>query len=248
MHGLEQIKSMNEDPSGYHRSREPQHHGHPKEERATSSTNSSRTDAILDDILNDFVGGKRETAATKTAELFGEMIANAIILEALGIERPDTYAEAERLVRSLTGEPPKTQPAPQPQPKPNYTHQDGVDFAIEGNPFVKFWRKLNDNRVARGLPELMYGEAKRSFEGGATPDGAITFVGGDWNGLRAVPVNSTDDKRTYHGEFRETTAEGNMVWRRVHNEYGPIAFKTAEAALHGANRAKLLAAVRGKKS
>ena len=124
------------------------------------------------------------------------------------------------------------------RPKAQPEHQERIHSALDAEPpFVKFWQKLNDSLEARDEPEATYGQAKRAFLGGATPVGALTFIGKDWDGLRAIPAPPTDGKKTYHGEFRQVSDEGT-IWRTVHSGHGPIAYATPEAALNGAANAK----------
>src|ERR1035437_8182386 len=105
-------------------------------------------------------------------------------------------------------------------------------------PFVRFWAKLNEQRERVGMAELLYKEARELFFGGKTPVGALTFIGKEWDGLRAVPIFGRADRtRTYHGEFREVTDAGT-VWRSVHGTNGAIDYNTPEQALNGARHAK----------
>lgn len=114
---------------------------------------------------------------------------------------------------------------------------DPID-EVSQPPLFRFWEKLNARLRAAGKPDADYGTAKRAFEGGATPEGALTFIGKKWDGLRAVPVSTYhQDKIAYHGEFREVSDNGT-VWRTVHNKNGPISYISPEVALCNARLAR----------
>src|ERR1035437_5845990 len=105
--------------------------------------------------------------------------------------------------------------------------QDSIHSAIDAQPpFLAFWQKLNDHRVEQGLDEAMYKEAREAFGGGPTPVGAMTFVGKDWDGIRAVPypaVHHGGTRPSYHGELRRVTDQGTF-WDKVYNKHRlPIA-------------------------
>jgi hypothetical protein len=131
---------------------------------------------------------------------------------------------------------------------------EGIHSAIDAQPpFLKFWGKLNDHRAEQGLDELRYNEAKELFLGGKTPVGALTFIGKEWDGvraipgqnydgLRAIPGQNYDGLRAYTGQFRETQSNGSVIWRPVHNSSGVVSYASPEAALEGAARAKRYAA------
>jgi hypothetical protein len=116
--------------------------------------------------------------------------------------------------------------------------QDRVHSAIDAEPpFLKFWLRLNEERAARGEGEAFYKEAKEAFLGGPTPVGALTFVGKEWDGVRAVPMKAYEGRKSYRGEFRQVSDNGT-VWRTVHSSSGEIAYASPEAALAGALTAK----------
>lgn len=99
-------------------------------------------------------------------------------------------------------------------------------------PFLRFWQKRQ---------ELDYGAAKRAFLGGETPVGAMTFIGKQWDGLRAVPsepVTELGGKRpAYHGEYRVVDEEDGTQWVKVTDKHDlPIAFGIPEAAITAAER------------
>ena len=112
--------------------------------------------------------------------------------------------------------------------------QERID-PIDNNdpPFFRFWRKLNADLSDAGMAEAGYKTAKRAFEGGPTPTGALAFIGKEWDGLRAVPTGDGG----YNGEFRQVSDDGT-VWRSVHNHSGPRVFSSAEGALNSARQAK----------
>jgi hypothetical protein len=126
-----------------------------------------------------------------------------------------------------------------PRPAPRHSGMEGIHSAIDAEPpFPKFWQKLNDDAAAHGRPELGYGQAKEAFLGGPTPAGALTFIGKEYDGLRAIPAKPYDGHKTYYGEFRQVSDNGT-IWRTVHNPHGPIGYASPEAALYGARHAKL---------
>lgn len=102
-------------------------------------------------------------------------------------------------------------------------------------PFFKFWEKLNAGLRAAGKPEAGYKAAKTAFDGGETPVGSLTFVGKEWDGLRAVPGR---DGQCYYGEFRVVNDDGT-IWNVVANKHGlKIAYVSAEEALKSAKLAR----------
>lgn len=113
----------------------------------------------------------------------------------------------------------------QAQPKPKQETEPQT-------PFFRFWRKHQ---------ELDYGTAKRAFLGGDTPVGAMTFIGKQWDGLRAVPsepVTELGGKRpAYHGEYRVVDEDDSTRWVKVTDKHDlPIAFGIPEAAITAAER------------
>lgn len=107
---------------------------------------------------------------------------------------------------------------------------------VLNSPLMKFWDKLNRQRLNAGRPEALYKEAREIFNGGPTPVGALTFVGED--GVRAVPAKPYGSQRAYHGEFSELSVDGCTIWRTVHSQSGAISYLTPEAALRQAKHAK----------
>lgn len=175
-------------------------------------------DAALAAILGHIIGDKPKAPSDTASHIIGNMLASAFLLDALGVPVP----------ASLTR-----------RPKDAFLGMEGIGSALDAAPpFLKFWQKLNADRAAGGLGEAIYKEAKEAFNGGPTPRGALTFIGKEWDGLRAVPAHPYEGKRAYHGEFRQVSDEGT-VWRVVANTTGPICYATAEAAIHGARHAKL---------
>lgn len=226
-------------------------HGERVEARQRQNS-PSNTDAIVENILNDLISGAGPKAgAEKNADTLVEMIAVEAVLDMFGVKRPDDFGHAKTLATALVAmaigsKAPVPAPAPRTSLKdrlrsnPGKDHpflgMDGILSAFDAEPpFVKFWQKFNDEREARGEGEARYSEAKAAFLGGATPTGALTFVGKDWDGLRAVPAKPVKhlggQRPAYHGEYREVTDNGT-VWHKVTNELGlPIAYGLPEAAL-----------------
>jgi len=231
MRGLDEIRSTNEDPGAYYRSREPQH-GHvgggdknisfdsnmaEKARRETLGYSSERPwdgtasharvqNADADEIENLLGGLRAKGKARKALKELDELFFTALLLD---------------LFASKTGEP---------------EHQERVHSVIDAEPpFLAFWQRLNDGLREAGRPEAAYGDAKRAFLGGPTPIGAMTFIGKEWDGVRAVPaapVNSLGGVRpAYHGEHRRVTDHGT-IWNKVTNKHDlPIAYALPEAAL-----------------
>jgi hypothetical protein len=214
MHGLDQIKKMNEDPAAHHTTREPQHYGH-----QTRTSDSDVVNRLLDELL----GAVPRTSILEMAEV-------AATLAKHGIKRPASYAEAKILadVCDLADLSPR-KPA-------RHLGMEGILSAIDQQPpFIRFWAKLNDERNARGDDEATYKEAKEAFNGGPTPAGSLAFIGKEFDGLRAVPSKKlVEGGKSYHGEFRETQADESIVWRVVHSQHGPIEYSSPEAAIRGA--------------
>lgn len=189
-------------------------------------------------------------------EKLTEMAAVARVFGLLGLRAPDDYDDAKALAIMLAakaittldgiiGDKPTSFPSTHDIQKAHGQHRhlgmDGIHSAIDAKPdFLKFWQKLNDDRAADGEDEASYGEAKTVFSGGPTPSGALTFIGKEWEGLRAVPAKTHEGRKTYHGEFRSIAAEGNSIWNVVSNTATlPIAYANAEAALSGARHARI---------
>lgn len=123
------------------------------------------------------------------------------------------------------------------QPK----HEERIESAIDvqpDTPFFAFWKRLNAELTERGKPEAGYQTARQAFNGGATPIGALTFIGKDFEGLRAVPAQPVaylgGTRPSYHGEIREVSEAGTK-WSKVVNSHGdPILYTIPEAALTAA--------------
>lgn len=117
--------------------------------------------------------------------------------------------------------------------------QERID-PIDANlpPLFQFWNRLNTELEAAGKPHADYKTARTAFSGGATPEGSLTFIGKDWEGLRAIPGKDLVNGRVaYNGQFREVSEQGT-VWRTVHSLHGPVAFASPEAALNSAKLAR----------
>jgi hypothetical protein len=117
-------------------------------------------------------------------------------------------------------------------------HQERIESAIDhklDSPFVRFWAKLNSDRAIRGEPEALYGDARRAFSGGPTPVGSLTLVERG-EGLRAVPVERSFANRvTWHGEYREVSAEG-VKWHRVkHGDGSDVVYADPTDAITSAS-------------
>lgn len=217
MRGISEINEANEHP--HHRSSEMFGVGRHTE---GSDVNRSFESNMADKLRREGNGGERSPnkGETVVAGILADLFIGAAIESIL---TPRTLADRSRLNDKGS----------------RFLGMDGIHSAIDGEPpFLKFWQKLNDERAARGEPEAGYHTAKEAFTGGPTPDGALTFIGKDYDGLRAVPAKPHDGHRTYHGEFRQVSDAGT-IWRTVHSTHGPIAYATAEAALYGARHAKL---------
>ncbi len=212
MHGLETIKKINDNPAAYHASREPQHYG--AAEDRTEAPEQSKNDALLESIFNAIVGDKPKTAAQKISGMVDEIFLTAFILDVI---RNSDHKEPE--------------------------HQERIHSAIDAQPpFIQFWERLNGGLLAAGKPEAGYGQAREAFLGGKTPVGSLTFVGKEWDGLRAVPAEPVKylggTRPVYHGEHREVTGHGTL-WHKVINDTDePIVYKLPEAALTAARDAK----------
>lgn len=266
MRGLEEIRKINENPAAHYASREPQHFGpgsHDSPDRPTDAALQKILEEITGgkpkaaaDKTTSLIGALLSSAppAAMTGKDLAEMLAVATVFDKLGIPAPDDYDEAKKLatvlavmaVSSLDRAVTKIDKTLADRSRLNdkgdrarHLGMEGIHSAIDAQPpFLKFWQKLNDERDAKNLGEASYGEAKQAFTGGPTPVGALTFVGKDWDGLRAIPATSPHG-RTYHGEFRQTLIDGSSVWRLVASQSGTIAYATPEAALNGARHARI---------
>jgi hypothetical protein len=112
------------------------------------------------------------------------------------------------------------------------TLQDRIQPGIDHGPFLAFWQELNAQREREGRDEVLYKEAKMLFEGGPTPHGALTFIGKEWEGIRAVPYAGK-----YHGQYREVTERGT-VWHTCKKPSGPVEFTSVEDALNDAREVR----------
>lgn len=224
MRGLEEIKSINENPGEHYASREPQHFG------PGSGEHNKPTNDTLARILGE-ITGKQPQANDKQAseDAVVGLLAACAILDLLGVpaptmSRPRTLADRPRQHADARA----------------HLGMEGILSAIDAKPpFLTFWQNLNAERAARAEPEAGYGLAKEAFNGGPTPVGALTFIGKDFDGLRAVPSHPVQGKKSYHGEFRQTAGDGSTVWRAVASQAGLIEYTTPEAALSGARHARI---------
>ncbi len=221
MRGLSEIRSTNEDPSAYFHSREPQH-GHVEngdknisfESNMAEKRRREETGGFVESLLRD-LGHRpnKEQNAHKALKQLDELFFTALLLDLFAAKT--THVEPE--------------------------HQERVESAIDAEPpFIAFWRKLNEGLTAAGKSEAVYGDAKRAFLGGPTPVGALTFVGKEWDGIRAVPAPKHEGRARYFGEHREVRGDGT-VWHRVlhlSDADQPVSFGTPENALAAARKAK----------
>lgn len=187
-----------------------------------------RADAAFFQSPNEFFADHR-VSLDETPEEFFARINKADKQATISLHAGDVFFTALLLdiVAHATAEEPET--------------QDRIDPIDEANvpPFFKFWEKLNKGLRAAGKPEAGYKTAKTAFEGGETPAGALTFVGKEWEGIRAVPGPTSCGEASYFGEFREVSDAGT-VWRVVANKHGlSIAYVSAEGALRSAKLAKV---------
>jgi hypothetical protein len=116
---------------------------------------------------------------------------------------------------------------------------EGLHSAIDvkpDSPFFKFWLRINDEATSKGHSEVGYGEARKRFDGGATPHGALTFADPKQaSGVRAVrQPGMINGEPIWYGEYRVVTEDG-VQWLKVANSNGGIiSYTTAEYALNAA--------------
>lgn len=114
---------------------------------------------------------------------------------------------------------------------PGVGHQDRIESAIDqtiNSPFMKFWQNHNDTKG-----EIAYGEARKLFGGGPTPEGALIRADkGD--GLRAIPGSAFSGRPTWYGQFREVTGEGTKWHTVVNADERPIIYTDPSFALDAA--------------
>jgi hypothetical protein len=225
MRGLEEIIASNADPEAYHRGREPQHGRH------VESTDTNRSfESNLADMRrrNQAFHGERVEARQQQNDGGRPQVSKGDIFVA-GV-LADLALDA--IIENIFAPPPPRPRAPRP-----HVGMEGIHSAIDAEPpFLKFWAKLNAKNENDGLPEVFYKEAKEAFLGGPTPLGAMTFVGKDWDGVRAVPSKPVEQlggiRPAYQGEYRTVTADDGTVWRKVTDRNDlPIAYGLPEAAL-----------------
>lgn len=224
MRGLEEIIASNNDPAAHHRSREPQHGRHFE----GADTNRPFESNLADKRRRDqaFHGERVEARQRINGQPFNDQKPSKGDAAVAGI-LADLAVGA--IIDSILGG---------PRVAPRHLGLEGIHSAIDAEPpFLKFWQKLNDHRAEQGLDEAGYGEAKSAFLGGKTPLGSLTFIGKEWDGVRAVPTKAYEGRKSYRGEFRQVSDNGT-VWRTVHSSSGEIAYASPEAALAGALTAK----------
>lgn len=165
----------------------------------------------------------------ENSETLAGLFVLAALLDTMGVPVPSTLS----VPRTLADRP------RQHAEGRRHLGMDGILSAIDAQPpFLKFWQKLNDDLSSKGLDEAGYKQAKEAFIGGPTPAGALTFIGSEWNGLRAVPSDGAAPRKSYHGEFRQAASDGSAVWRTVASQAGLIEYTAPEAALSGARHAR----------
>lgn len=258
MRGLEEIVSRNETPNGFHGDSNEHEQFRPSQRTSKEGTTMTSEQALdFVSIMTKISGGELPSPKDRK-----EMFAVAKVYDLLGLTPPDDYdtakvlaamlaAKAIKMLDDMIGDKPKRTLADRSRLNDKgdrvssegerFLGMDGIHSAIDAKPdFLKFWQKLNDDRAAGGHGEALYKEAKLAFSGGETPVGALTFIGKEWEGLRAIPAKTFEGKKTYHGEFRSVAPEGNLIWNVVSNtNCAPIAYANAEAALNGARHARI---------
>jgi hypothetical protein len=235
MRGIEDIKTSNENP--HHRTDEQfgtsTHEGDPTAYRSfeTNLRDKRRRDRLAQDVTAQLLvdigvpaPGSKAHAALDPASKAADLFFAALLL--------DIVAQATEQAKA------SGKPTPEPE------HQERVHSAIDGEPpFIQFWFKLNEGLAEQGLPEATYGVARKAFGGGDTPIGSLTFIGKQWDGLRAVPATPVEylggKRPAYHGEYRTVGADEGVVWRKVLNKHDePIAYQIPEAAITAAEHAR----------
>jgi hypothetical protein len=241
MRGLEEIRKTNENPHGFH-GEEQFGTFHPDHPRHTTPEETQRKH------------GERVEARKRLNGPFEDDI-----LSALGLTERDQLSPELRLLNNILG---PSRPARRPgkdivndllgaiiagdlistivaadkrQREPGFMDRLDTSAMFEEPPFVKFWQKLNDQLKAAGKPEAGFSMAREAFLGGPTPVGAMTFVGKEWDGVRAVPATPVaylgGTRPAYHGEYRSVTDDGTK-WLKVVNKHDqPISYALPEAAL-----------------
>jgi hypothetical protein len=126
--------------------------------------------------------------------------------------------------------------------RPKHLGMEGIHSAIDAqSALLRFWQRLNDHCAEQGLPEADYKTAREAFNGGPTPIGAMTFIGKQWDGLRAVPAEPVKylggSRPAYHGEYKIVSPEGT-VWHKVKSHGEPIVYKIPEAAITAAEEVR----------
>lgn len=224
---------LNKEDSTMHRTPEQTQKEHGARVEARQRQNDPRP-SIFHDLMPDYAQYVREVSSLP--ELRGKAPSYNDWDKARKLRRVDAVEQIfallalDALIHDITRTPPEAQERIQP----------GIDSAEP--PFLAFWQDLNAKLEAAGRPEAGYKEARTAFGGGATPLGAMTFIGKEWDGLRAVPAKPVTylggTRPSYHGEHREITGKGT-VWHKVTNGADlPILYTCPEAALVAAKAAK----------
>lgn len=166
-------------------------------------------------------------ALVATESLFSEQKAHPDAIQASHGKR--VALRQQQLVQQQQAKARAQAPALNPAPPT----QELIGSAIEyhqSHPFMVFWQALINERGK----DVGYPEARALFEGGPTPAGALTFIGREFEGLRAIPADPVQGRVSYHGEYREVTVKG-VIWHKVRNNSQlPIVYSTVEAALKAA--------------
>lgn len=213
MRGLDEIRKINENPDAYHASR-----GQPgvisDHERARRRDqqrfHGERVDARQAQRNGEDAARTATIQKAEVVKKLDELLFTAILLDILASAGPDEPEPQERIDPIDNNEP----------------------------PFFKFWAKLNAGLIASGKSEAGYRQAREAFSGGTTPVGALTFIGKQWDGLRAVPAKPVTElggvRPAYHGEYRIVSDEGTCWHKVVNDDEGPIVYKIPEAAITAA--------------
>jgi hypothetical protein len=182
--------------------------------------------AVTDDqVAEDFLR-KLQGLPTRREEKRAEALLGLLLLDALAAK--DTKIDASKLDGRETGD--ETGGI-----KPTDGDETVGVKAGPLSPFEAFWSKRQT---------LNYGQAKRLFSGGETPIGAITFIGKEWDGIRAVPAKPVEylggQRPIYHGEFRIENSDGSLTWFKVLSTTNgePLSYPIPEAALTAARDRK----------
>lgn len=259
MRGLEEIRKTNENPHGFHGEEQfgtfhPDHPSHTIPEE-TQRKHGERVEARQrqngspNELLS-ILGLTERDQLSPELRLLNDIFASAtprgdrVSPDGL-IERIEARQAKRRVARNVINEVvgaiiagdliSTIVAADKRQREPGFMDRLETSGTFEEPPFVKFWQKLNDQLKAAGKPEAGFSMAREAFLGGPIPVGAMTFVGKEWDGIRAVPATPVaylgGTRPAYHGEYRSVTDDGTK-WLKVVNKHDqPISYALPEAAL-----------------